>query len=108
MAPRQKIQGLARIPYFANTSGTTTGVTKHIPVSAEMVKANRRAVLDLLKHHIANRPHSHILAGKNFMLGGSTDLTPCAPGVAMGDLSGIAVNEVPWREAGTFHRENWL
>jgi hypothetical protein len=30
------------------------------------------------------------------MLGGSTDLTPCAPGVAMGDLSGIAVNEVPW------------
>jgi len=85
-----------RIPYFANTSGTTTGVTKHIPVSAEMAKANRRAVLDLLTHHIANRPHSHILAGKNFMLGGSTDLTPCGPGVAMGDLSGIAVNEVPW------------
>ena len=85
-----------RIPYFANTSGTATGVTKHIPVSAEMVKANRRAVLDLLTHHIANRPQSHILAGKNFMLGGSTDLTPCAPGVAMGDLSGIAVNEVPW------------
>jgi len=85
-----------RIPYFALTSGTATGATKHIPVSPEMVRANRRAVLDLLVHHIWNRPQSRVLGGKNFMLGGSTDLTPCAPGVSMGDLSGIAVNEVPW------------
>ncbi|MGO9985853.1 MAG: GH3 auxin-responsive promoter family protein, partial [Rhodomicrobium sp.] len=85
-----------RIPYFALTSGTATGATKRIPVSREMVKANRRAVLDLLAHHIANRPHSRVLGGKSFMLGGSTDLVPCAPRVAMGDLSGIAVNEVPW------------
>ncbi len=85
-----------RIPYFALTSGTSAGVTKHIPVSPEMVKANRRAVLDLLSHHIDNRPQSRVLGGKNFMLGGSTDLTLCAPGISMGDLSGIAVNEVPW------------
>jgi GH3 auxin-responsive promoter len=61
-----------------------------------MAKANRRAVLDLLVHHIAGRPQSRVLGGKNFMLGGSTDLVQCAAGVAMGDLSGIAVNEVPW------------
>jgi hypothetical protein len=85
-----------RIPYFALTSGTATGATKYIPVSRDMVKANQRAVVDLLAHHIANRPQSRILGGKNFMLGGSTDLTLCAQGVAMGDLSGIAVNEVPW------------
>lgn len=85
-----------RIPYFALTSGTATGVTKHIPVSHEMVKANRRAIIDLLVFHIANRPKSRILGGRNFMLGGSTDLTRCAPGIAMGDLSGIAVEEVPW------------
>ncbi len=85
-----------RIPYFANTSGTTTGANKHIPVSRAMVKANRRATLDLLVHHVANRPRSRVLGGKNFMLGGSTDLEPCAPGVLMGDLSGIAANEVPW------------
>lgn len=85
-----------RIPYFALTSGTSAGKTKYIPVSHEMVKSNARAVQDLLAHHIANRPGSRILGGKNFMLGGCTDLTPCAPGVAMGDLSGIAANEVPW------------
>lgn len=85
-----------RVPYFALTSGTSAGVTKHIPVSPQMAKANRRAVLDLLAHHIANRPQSRVLGGKSFMLGGSTDLIQCAPGVAMGDLSGVAVNETPW------------
>ncbi len=85
-----------RIRYFALTSGTSVGVTKHIPVSPEMVKANRRAAVDLLVHHIDNRPRSRVLGGKSFMLGGSTDLMPCAPGICMGDLSGIAVNEVPW------------
>ncbi|MGO9985095.1 MAG: GH3 auxin-responsive promoter family protein [Rhodomicrobium sp.] len=92
-----------RIPYFAVTSGTATGVTKHIPVSREMVRANRRAVLDLLAHHIASRPRSRVLGGKSFMLGGSTDLVRCAPGVAEGDLSGIAVNEVPrWARSRYF------
>ena len=43
------------IPYFANSSGTTSGVTKHIPLSAEMMAANRRAAIDQLGHHVANR-----------------------------------------------------
>ena len=63
-----------RIPYFALTSGTTTGTTKYIPCSKEMVKSNAKAGLDLLVFHLCNRPASRILAGKNFILGGSTDL----------------------------------
>ena len=46
------------MPYFAASSGTTTGVNKHIPVSRDMVRANRRAVFDLLSHHVAHRPTS--------------------------------------------------
>lgn len=84
-----------RIPYFAFTSGTTSGSSKFIPVSRAMVAADRRAALDALVHHLAARPHSHVLAGKTFMLGGSTDLTAEADGVLRGDLSGIAANEVP-------------
>lgn len=84
-----------RIPFFANSSGTSSGVTKHIPVSREMTAANRRAAIDLLVHHVANRPASRILAGRNFMLGGSTALTPLAHNVAAGDLSGIAAAGVP-------------
>jgi hypothetical protein len=84
------------IPRFAATSGTTTGATKQIPVSPPMSRANRRAVFDLLSHHVAHCPDSRILGGKNFMLGGSSKLKPLAPGIASGDLSGIAAGEVPW------------
>ncbi|HUB11858.1 MAG TPA: GH3 auxin-responsive promoter family protein [Acetobacteraceae bacterium] len=84
------------IPYYAWTSGTTTGNTKYIPVSREMLASNRRAVLDIFTFHLAARPDSRVMGGRNFMLGGSTDLVRHAPGIQSGDLSGIAANEVPW------------
>ncbi len=84
------------IPYFAVTSGTTTGATKYIPCSPEMLRANVRASLDILTHHVARRPNSKLLGGRGFMLGGSTDLVRLAPGIESGDISGIAVAELPW------------
>ena len=84
-----------KVPFFAVTSGTTSGRTKHIPVTAEMIAANRRAGLDLYAHHVANRPRSRVLGGRSFLLGGSTSLASPAPGVSIGDLSGIAARELP-------------
>ena len=84
------------MPYFALSSGTTIGTTKYIPCSREMNRANDRAALDLLAHHIINRPSSRVLGGKSFMLGGSTELTELAPGIHAGDLSGIAAARVPF------------
>lgn len=84
-----------RIPYLAATSGTTTGRTKYIPVSREMLAANRRAALDVLCFHLAARPASRVFGGRSFVLGGSTDLVEQAPGIYGGDLSGIAAREVP-------------
>ena len=90
-----------RIPWFAVSSGTTRGASKFIPVSREMGAANTRAAADLLVHHVAARPGSRILAGRMFMLGGSTGLVRRAPGVHSGDLSGIAAATAPawarWR-----------
>jgi hypothetical protein len=83
------------IPFFALTSGTSSGATKYIPCSHEMTQSNGWAAIDLLVHHLANRPRSRVLGGKNFMLGGSTDLKEIAPGIRSGDLSGIAIAEVP-------------
>lgn len=85
-----------RVPYFAVTSGTTGDATKYIPVSRAMVRSNRKAALDLLVHHVVNRPQSRLFGGPNFILGGSTDLVERAPGVFSGDLSGIAIKTVPW------------
>ncbi|PWC41145.1 GH3 auxin-responsive promoter family protein [Azospirillum sp. TSO22-1] len=91
------------IPYFAASSGTTTGRTKYIPVSHAMLRANTRAAFDLLTHHIANRPESRVFGGRSFMLGGSTDLVAEAPGIHSGDLSGIAARAVPgWLRGRTF------
>jgi hypothetical protein len=84
-----------RVPFFALSSGTTSGTTKHIPVTREMVRANKRGALDTLAWHLANSPGARPLAGPGFMLGGSTDLAELAPGVRAGDLSGIAAATLP-------------
>ncbi len=91
------------IPFFALSSGTTSGTTKYIPCSAEMNAANAWAAIDILVHHIANRPQGRVLGGKSFMLGGSTDLTELAPGIRAGDLSGIAAHQIPrWAQFYSF------
>jgi hypothetical protein len=40
------------IPCFANTSGTSGGTTKRIPVSRAMLRSNRRAALEVLVFHL--------------------------------------------------------
>ncbi len=91
------------IPFFALTSGTTSGATKYIPCSREMNRSNDWAALDILVHHLANRPRSRVLGGKSLMLGGSTDLVENAPGIRSGDLSGIAVSQIPgWAQSYCF------
>jgi hypothetical protein len=89
------------IPFFAVSSGTSSGTTKYIPYTDEMTASNTKASMDLLVHHINNKPDSQILAGKSFMLGGSTNLVQQSEGVLSGDLSGIAVKTMrswvkPW------------
>ena len=83
------------IPYLAVSSGTSTGTTKYLPISHEMRKSNTRAAADVLTHHLVNRPESRVLAGRIFMLGGSTGLVQEAQGVSSGDLSGIAAAAMP-------------
>jgi hypothetical protein len=100
------------IPYFALSSGTTTGTTKYIPVSRAMLASNRRAALTTLALFLADHPEARLFAGQLFMLGGSTDLKdlsrradPAArprsapwrrPALVLGgDLSGIVAREVP-------------
>jgi hypothetical protein len=103
------------IPYFALSSGTTSGATKYIPVSSAMVASNRRAGLTTLALFLAANPGTPIFTGRIFFLGGCTDLAECGVrsaecGIAKplnsalrtphsalplaGDLSGIAAREV--------------
>ncbi len=92
-----------KIPFFAKTSGTAGAATKHIPVSRAMLRADQGAARDVLAFHLAACPHSRLLAGKSFMLGGSTALEELAPGILAGDLSGVAAARLPrWARAKVF------
>lgn len=89
-----------RVPFFALTSGTSSGSTKYIPITAAMRRSNTKAALDVLAHHARAKPNSRFFGGKSFMLGGSTALTQEAPRVFSGDLSGIATKTLPRWAAG--------
>jgi hypothetical protein len=84
------------VPYFAVTSGTTSGRSKYIPTTRAMLRSNAKAGADLFAYHLRARPQSRIMGGRSFMLGGSTNLVEEAPGIYSGDLSGITVSEMPW------------
>ncbi len=84
-----------KIPYFAVSSGTSSGRTKHIPITREMISSNARAGTDLLAHHVACYPKSDVLGGKSFMLSGSVAMEDLGNGIKAGDLSGIARRENP-------------
>lgn len=83
------------MPYFARSSGTTTGESKYIPVSQQMVKANTRAGMEVVYAHLARRPDSTVLRGRTFLFGGSPNLEQLTDGTFAGELSGIAARETP-------------
>ena len=83
-----------KIPYYALSSGTTSGATKYIPVSREMVRSNKMAGFTTLALFRHAHPDSKLFNGKFFFLGGCTDLRKQADGSLAGDLSGIAAKEV--------------
>lgn len=85
-----------RVPYFVLTSGTTKTASKRIPLTREMIRSNVWAGLDVISHHLANRPESRALGGASMMLGASARLTRVAAGVKEGDLSGVAYQRIPW------------
>ena len=92
-----------RCPFFAVSSGTTAGSTKHLPVTEEMLAHFRQTGLDSLLYYTVRAKHAGVFSGRQLFLGGSSKLTPveeAKPHVAYdGDLSGItAINLPGWVE----------
>ena len=83
-----------KIPYYALSSGTTSGATKYIPVSWEMVKSNKKTAFTTIALFRHANPAAKLFTGKFFFLGGSTDLRKQTDGSLAGDLSGIASKEL--------------
>ena len=73
-----------RVPYFAKSSGTTSGVNKFLPCTRELIRANNRAGMQVVLSHIKNKPGSKILNGRYFMFAGSPNLERLSNGVLAG------------------------
>jgi hypothetical protein len=83
-----------KIPYYALSSGTTSGATKYIPVSKEMVASNKKAGYTTISFFRDYYPNASIFNGRFFFLGGNTGMTRQVDGSFAGDLSAISAIEV--------------
>jgi GH3 auxin-responsive promoter len=88
---------------YAQTSGTTSGRTKFIPVTEGMLGHFRRTGLESLLWYCTRVRSTRVFRGRHLFLGGSTALTPIPESLPFeayaGDLSGIAALNLPkWIE----------
>lgn len=105
-------------PYFALTSGTTSGSTKYLPLTRQLLASNTKAALTTLSWFLAANPGTPLFNGRLFFLGGSTDLQDLSAQSAHklragafvrygrvygGDLSGItAIEASAWMRPFSF------
>jgi len=82
------------IRYFAQSSGTTTGTTKLLPVSDDMVRQNLRSGAELVGVVEQQTPGGDLVGGQTLYFGGCTKLKEVGA-CWQGDASGIMARRVP-------------
>jgi GH3 auxin-responsive promoter len=82
------------IPYYALSSGTTSGTTKYLPISREMLASNRKAAFTTVALFRHAAPQARMFTGRFFFLGGNTELRREPNGSRSGDLSAISAIEI--------------
>lgn len=84
------------IKYYALSSGTSEAASKYIPITQDLMKGNRVAMIKQLLSLFSYENVPLKSVGKGYlMLGGSTDLQK-GPGYFAGDLSGITAKKAPF------------
>lgn len=85
-----------KIKFFALSSGTSEAASKYIPITSDLMRGNRIA---MIKQLLSLRTYENLpvrsMSKGWLMLGGSTDLQK-GPGYYAGDLSGITAKKMPF------------
>lgn len=85
------------IQWFAKSSGTTSDVSKFIPVSQESLKENHfKSGKDVLALYLNAFPQSHIINGKCLTIGGSHQINQLNTQSFYGDLSAVVLQNMPF------------
>ena len=82
---------------FAQSSGTSGGRSKYIPVTPDSLHGNHyKGAACPVAFYLDNVKESRIFSGKGFILGGSfaSQLRPKDAGVRIGDLSATLINRI--------------
>lgn len=82
---------------FAQSSGTSGGKSKFIPVTDDSLSANHyRGGAEAVASYLSLYPDSRIFSGKSFILGGSfaNEITGLHAGVKVGDLSANLIDRI--------------
>ena len=82
---------------FAQSSGTSDGKSKYIPVTDDSLRRNHYAGgRDVVAHYLGLYPDSRIFSGKSFILGGSyaNEVESLPAGVRVGDLSANLIDNI--------------
>lgn len=83
---------------FAQSSGTSGGKSKYIPVTARGLRRNHfSGSSDVVSFYLRLYPQSRIFSGRSFILGGSfaNELPDVPTGVTVGDLSANLIDSMP-------------
>lgn len=86
-----------RVNRYAQSSGTSDGKSKYIPVSDEgLRRTHYRGASDVVAHYLHQHPDSRMFSGKGFILGGSfaNELEGLRHGVRVGDLSAHLISRI--------------
>lgn len=81
---------------FAQSSGTTDGRSKYIPITRQALRRNHyQGASDVVAHYLNLNPQSSIFSGKALILGGSfANELQLKPGVQIGDLSATLIQNI--------------
>ncbi|WP_290158838.1 GH3 auxin-responsive promoter family protein [uncultured Duncaniella sp.] len=81
---------------FAQSSGTSDGKSKYIPVTREsFARSHYKGGADVVAHYLSLYPDSRIFSGKSFILGGSfANELNLRAGVKVGDLSANLIDNI--------------
>lgn len=82
---------------FAQSSGTSDGKSKYIPVTDDSLRINHYAGgRDVVAHYLHLNPASKLFSGKSFILGGSfaNEVAGLPAGVKVGDLSANLIDNI--------------
>ena len=81
---------------FAQSSGTSDGNHKYIPITPESLRWNHyKGASDVVSHYLNLNPASRLFSGKALILGGSfANELNLKPGTRVGDLSATLINNI--------------